>query len=146
MKLKDLLLTVTSTLIVVILALWIISQTKIFALQKIDKDFVQYQVGTIETSVSGMEQQVQALNQRLESLEQLNQHLVEFNTHLKAAEIMAHTMQDSVSHYEGFAKNLVDELRDLNQNLSRMHKDQSELLNTMNKLQERLKPFLGGDD
>ncbi len=129
MKIKETLAAAGAVLVVLIVAVWLMSETKMLALQDIDKQFVDHQVSII--------------NERLEGLEKLNNNLVEFNAHLRSAENLAGNMQKEAPQV---ANTLVEEFKRLNRNLTQMHADQLALLNTIKKLEKRLGPFIGSDD
>ena len=150
MNLKETFASAGVVLVILIIAIWLMSETKILALQDIDKQFVNHQVHTIKNSTDEIHKEVQNLNERLENLnerlkelEKLNNNLVEFNSHLRSAENLAANIQEETNQYEGVATALIEQFERLNQNLTQMHTDQIDLLNTIKKLEKRLSPFLG---
>ena len=147
MKIKEILVATGAGLLLLFIAAWLMSETKILALQEVDKQFVDQQVSTLQRSVDEIHQEAQNLNNRLEGLEKLNRTLEELNSHLQSVEKVIDDIGDGANRiYEGMSDTFVEEFEKLNESLSQMHVDQIDLLETLKKLGERFNPFFGSDD
>jgi len=143
MKLKETLAAASAALLVLFIAVWLMSETKIFALQDIDKEFIDHQVSTMQRSVDEVHQEAQNLNERLEGLEELNRTLKELNSHLESIENLKVDVEDRATK---IYKEMITEFQRLNDGMTQMHADQAALLETIRKLAGRFSPFLGSDD